>query len=314
MTTLSRSGHVSADETDGDFNRTAPPSPRRLTRVWQSSLQSFTSPFRNWSSPVSVTLEGDMKAKMRSKGCAAVAAACLYMLALAGSAFPQQGGEPDTDLPGFDYRSFDLEPPTSPGVCFLACQEDDRCQAWTYVWGSAPRKPRCWLKNTVPRPVRNTCCMSGIRQPTWGYDRPGSDYRNFETGPDHSACEAVCRYDDRCRAWTWVRPGVQGPRARCWLKATIPVRRENPCCRSGMRPVVEKGTNRPGGDYAVFTLTEPESASAVCHVACRQDPQCRAWTFVRRGIQGPLPRCWLKNTVPSARHDTCCDSGIKFGP
>jgi hypothetical protein len=54
--------------------------------------------------------------KKTSLPCAAIAAVCLFVLALSGSAFAQQGGEADTDLPGFDYRSLDLEPPTSPGV------------------------------------------------------------------------------------------------------------------------------------------------------------------------------------------------------
>lgn len=63
------------------------------------------------------------------------------------------------------------------------------------------------------------------RNPNYEYDvdRPGSDYRNFDlqaANPD--LCAAQCAQDGRCRAWTYVRPGAQGPNARCWLKDQVP--------------------------------------------------------------------------------------------
>src|SRR5215210_1402600 len=57
-------------------------------------------------------------------------------------------------------------------------------------------------------------------------DRPGGDYRNFEIGKKLmnyiDPCSRACSSDSRCQAWTLVRPGVQGPNARCWLKSVVP--------------------------------------------------------------------------------------------
>ena len=54
-------------------------------------------------------------------------------------------------------------------------------------------------------------------------DRPGSDYRSFDLpAADPSGCAAQCAQESQCRAWTYVKPGVQGPNARCWLKDRVP--------------------------------------------------------------------------------------------
>lgn len=51
-----------------------------------------------------------------------------------------------------------------------------------------------------------------------GIDRPGGDFRNFFQGrANANICASACQNDRRCRAWTWVRSGVQGRRSRCWL-------------------------------------------------------------------------------------------------
>lgn len=69
-----------------------------------------------------------------------------------------------------------------------------------------------------------------------GMDRPGSDYRDFDLdAPDAELCRAACRDDDECRAYTYVAPGVQGEKARCWLKNPAPDPEGNECCTSGAR-------------------------------------------------------------------------------
>jgi len=65
-------------------------------------------------------------------------------------------------------------------------------------------------------------------------DRPGGDYSNFEIGVP-PACRDACMKDGRCVAWTYVKPGIQGRRARCWLKDRVPAAVANPCCTSGTR-------------------------------------------------------------------------------
>ena len=70
-------------------------------------------------------------------------------------------------------------------------------------------------------------------------DRPGSDYTSFNlVGNNPADCQNACVRDSRCRAWTFVKPGVQGPTARCWLKSAIPAPVANGCCVSGRNPNV----------------------------------------------------------------------------
>jgi hypothetical protein len=69
-----------------------------------------------------------------------------------------------------------------------------------------------------------------------GVDRPGMDYRSFEMDDANvNTCEFACTKEAQCRAWTYVKPGVQGPMARCWLKTGVPLPRLNGCCTSGLK-------------------------------------------------------------------------------
>lgn len=66
-------------------------------------------------------------------------------------------------------------------------------------------------------------------------DRPGLDYRSFDIGETNPGpCERACAGETQCRAWTYVRPGIQGPNARCWLKSAVPQAYTNDCCISGV--------------------------------------------------------------------------------
>ena len=67
-----------------------------------------------------------------------------------------------------------------------------------------------------------------------GMNRPGRDYRNFPVGSSNE-CQNACNAESKCQAWTYVRPGVQGASARCWLKHSVPGRVRNDCCTSGVK-------------------------------------------------------------------------------
>ena len=145
-------------------------------------------------------------------------------------------------------------------------------------------------------------------------DRAGSDYSNvtLPSGSGPAQCESLCNADPgHCKAWTFVKPGVQDVNPRCWLKNAVPPKTSNNCCVSGVRvPPIESNTDRPGGDYANVTLpggSNPQSCSALCDA----DGTCKAWTFVKAGVQAANPRCWLKNGVPAPRSADCCTSGVK---
>ncbi len=68
-----------------------------------------------------------------------------------------------------------------------------------------------------------------------GIDRPGHDISQTPlSGNDPLMCRALCAEDASCRAWTFVRPGVQGDQAVCWTKFDVPEGYENDCCTSGV--------------------------------------------------------------------------------
>jgi hypothetical protein len=142
-----------------------------------------------------------------------------------------------------------------------------------------------------------------------GTDRPGADYSSFNIAADYNICKSACENDDRCQAFTYVHPGVQGPSARCWLKTAAPNRVGSGCCYSGVKRVTtEKGWDRPGSDYSNFDL--PWGATAgTCASYCQADARCLAYTFVHPNYQGPNARCWLKNRIPAPVPNAACDSG-----
>lgn len=146
-------------------------------------------------------------------------------------------------------------------------------------------------------------------------DRPGSDYRDFDLNkPEPNLCAAACAKETQCKAWTYIKPGFQGPNARCWLKDEVPDQIENEGCISGQKGVIateemEYNTNRNGSDYGDMDLRSPDPK--VCQAACSNDPNCRAWTYVKPGVQGEAARCWLKDQVPDPTEDMNCISGVK---
>ncbi|VAV99849.1 hypothetical protein MNBD_ALPHA06-759 [hydrothermal vent metagenome] len=73
------------------------------------------------------------------------------------------------------------------------------------------------------------------------FERAGATYMRGEInagGPE--ACWSLCARDNRCKAWTWERPGVAGPRAICSLKAAVTPGRFSPCCVSGLSAKLEQ--------------------------------------------------------------------------
>lgn len=164
------------------------------------------------------------------------------LLATVGVAQAQTG----FDRRGSDYLKFEVRS-GDPADCATRCERDGRCHAWSF---SFPRPDNavavCWLKNRVPPPVADSCCVSGVRgaavmEPRKGpiefaIDRLGGDYRNLDISPDPAGapCKAACEAENKCRAWTYVRPGYIGAAARCYLKDKLTPPRHKPCCISGV--------------------------------------------------------------------------------
>src|SRR6202165_2775171 len=167
--------------------------------------------------------------------------ACLVTLALLAAAGATRPALAQTnfDRPGGDYQSSPV-PSGDPADCALTGERDRRCRAWSFNYPTdAAGGAVCWLKSAVPARVQDNCCVSGVRgagvvEPRNGaietsIDRLGGDYRNFglsDSGGDE-AWKTGCVADNKCRAWTYARPGYVGKDAHCFLKKDIkPPRRK----------------------------------------------------------------------------------------
>ena len=194
---------------------------------------------------ISATRVKRRRADLRSKGPRIAIAAVLLALLCA---FPGSGarGQAGVDRPGKDYATFVVRS-GDPAVCSARCDRDARCRAWSFRYPTpAGARALCYLKTEVPPRVDSGCCISGVRgagvieprgrEKEFGIDRAGGDYRNFEppAPANEDACASACMGDNRCRAWTYVRPGYLGQAPRCYLKSRITPPRSKPCCISGV--------------------------------------------------------------------------------
>ncbi len=148
------------------------------------------------------------------------------------------------DRPGGDYSSFPVRA-GDPAACALRCEHEARCRAWAFSYPSADTGAICWLKTQVPARIEEPGSVSGVRgagviAPKRGaefaIDRGGGDYKSVELAPDPTglSCKAACEADNRCRAWTYLRPGYGGSEARCFLKDKVKPPHHKPCCISGV--------------------------------------------------------------------------------
>lgn len=70
---------------------------------------------------------------------------------------------------------------------------------------------------------------------------------------------------------------------------------------------VEYNVDRMGGDIRSFWLSEPNYE--LCYNACLQEKGCKAYTYVKPGVQGPNAKCWLKKYKSrKILNQTCCIS------
>ena len=153
-----------------------------------------------------------------------------------------------------------------------------------------------------------------------GVDLPGRDYARF-AAPTAASCRHSCGGEAECKAYTWVKPGFQGPEAICYLKNAEPAIVKNACCDSAPRRFIaprdmklETRINRPGSDYKNFDTLGGSTDWNDCQAACAQDDACGSWTYVRRGVQGPKGKCWLKRGVARPVADQNTVSGVKYRP
>ena len=70
-----------------------------------------------------------------------------------------------------------------------------------------------------------------------GIKRSGPQYRSVRLTKDSpELCQQACAKDGECTAYTYTKPGVQGPRARCLLiRGRIASTERSDCCVSGVK-------------------------------------------------------------------------------
>lgn len=168
-----------------------------------------------------------------------------FLLALV-SAPATASAQAGFDRPGGDYANAPVRT-GDPAVCAARCERDGRCRAWSFSYpNTAAKDATCWLKNKVTPSKEDACCVAGVRgaallEPRRGalefaIDRYGGDYRSIDISADATgdACAKACEADNKCRAFTYLRPGYGNPAARCFLKDRITKPRRKPCCISGV--------------------------------------------------------------------------------
>lgn len=146
-----------------------------------------------------------------------------------------------------------------------------------------------------------------------GIDFPGGDIERIElTVPDPGLCRQACQANGECRGWTFIKPGIQGPRAVCWVKSAPGIARQDENAISGVRfdgagPVpggasvenqMRLGVDFPGNDLQSFAL--PSGDPRLCQNACNANSACGAWTFAAAGTRAPQAVCWLKAVATTA--------------
>lgn len=89
-----------------------------------------------------------------------------------------------------------------------------------------------------------------------------------------------------------------------WIRTGTAITDANIC----IDPSMQLNTDRPGKDYKGIELAEPNPCE--CMKACFNDSQCRAYTYVKPGVQGEKARCWLKNEIPAPVQN---NDGIRGG-
>ena len=169
------------------------------------------------------------------------------ILVLSGGLVASARAQTGYDRPGGDYLNVPVRS-GDPAAYAARCEREGRCRAWSFSYPrTAAPGAVCWLKNQVTARVENSCCVSGVKGAgvlerrtngaiEFSIDRTGGDYRSMDvsTDPTGSVCGAACEAEQRCRAWTYVRPGYLGPSARCFLKERLTAPRRKPCCVSGV--------------------------------------------------------------------------------
>jgi hypothetical protein len=83
---------------------------------------------------------------------------------------------------------------------------------------------------------------------------------------------------------------------------------------NGDPPKRVENKDLPGGDLIEGGIEPSRADVNLCRIACEEEEQCQAWTYVEPGVQGPKARCYLKSSVPQEVDKAGCTSAIMIRP
>jgi PAN domain-containing protein len=162
------------------------------------------------------------------------------------------------------------------------------------------------ILTTEPGFNRYGADISHLQCPDAGTPNPAGDI-----GQCVSLCRAACAANHSCTAYTYVNPGIQGATGFCWLKnSTTTPMLQDPNTTSGLKVRLTSGVDGFKYQSADEAASVPTFDPNQCSWWCLDDPgHCRAWTWVKPGIEQPRGVCHLKSAVSGGVHDSCCVAG-----
>lgn len=115
-----------------------------------------------------------------------------------------------------------------------------------------PKEPRAWALKVEALEALGRTSEAEAASTTFksldmevDVNRIGEDYLDFTlTYPDPALCKEACANDEHCKACTYVKPGYQGPDARCWLKDEVPPPTPGKCCISWVKSPEQRYADR----------------------------------------------------------------------
>jgi hypothetical protein len=134
------------------------------------------------------------------------------------------------DIPQGDYATTRTKVKISHAECHNACQNSDRCKAYTYN----TRYNKCFLKDSFSRLKAWSDAISGVKgrvntqtirnagicgssfSTFNNVDFSGNDIGGYRAGFDR--CRSICLNNSSCTGFTWIRKPIS---KQCWLKYTL---------------------------------------------------------------------------------------------
>lgn len=218
-----------------------------------------------------------------------VVSASIYKLWAEGMTRRLIGAEVGFDRFGFDVASTTTD---SANACAVACRQDIRCKAYTFVNSTKG----CHFKDVAAPTSPNADATSGLGDGQNRQDMPGGDLQSF-AADSAEFCEAECGRNSACKGYVFKN-------ATCTLKSLVSAGVACPACRSGLKKGFEVGIDRPGNDLRDLVTSTVQA----CATECQSDAFCDSFSYVTA-----TRRCFLKVHAATPVRNAGVISGVRGG-